>query len=135
MCLLLNSLYVTFLLPKNRQKFACKTSPKKIFLYTLEKLDKTCSALKDVIFGDPEVASHTSDDVQTVNTRSDLMAMEIARSNPIIPPYYNFAICKEIPKPPLPPQLPHQMSFKDMSRKDNVQNLGQPVLYIILHTH
>ena len=46
---------------------------KKVFFYPLDKRDKTCSALMDVIFGDPEVTSHISEDVQTVNTRSDLL--------------------------------------------------------------
>lgn len=82
-----------------------KQVQKKFFFYPLDKRDKTCSALMDVIFGDPEVTSHTSEDVQTVNTRSDLTAMESARSNPIISPYSDFTICKEIPKSPLPPQL------------------------------
>ena len=78
---------------------------KKDFFCNSNKREKTCSFLNDIIGSDPEVTSHTSDEVQTVNIRSDLTAMEIARSNPIIQPYSDFAICKEIPKSPLPPQL------------------------------
>jgi hypothetical protein len=70
-------LMLLFCFLKIYKSLHAKQVQKKFFFYPLDKRDKTCSALMDVIFGDPEVTSHTSEDVQTVNTRSDLTAMEV----------------------------------------------------------